>query len=149
MDPQGFSIFVFLAAIFNILFGVNDPGPLTEMPPPQPGGTAIELRVAGEIHVIPADQISSVQPVFNDQIGLPQVNLSFDSIGAARFGQITAGHLGQAMDLVVCDQVLMSPVIQEAITGGEILISGNFTVEEVTQIAQRITGQIPCGNAGR
>jgi preprotein translocase subunit SecD len=45
---------------------------------------------------------------------------------------------------VVCDQVLMSPVIQEPITGGQIVITGNFTSDETTLLVSQISGSTPC-----
>ena len=146
MGPAGFGIIAVLTAIVS---GVGSPNPPSTLLPPQTGGAEIVLRVSGEVFSIPAEQISAVQPVVNEMTGVPQIDLTFDTTAAARFGEITAAHLGQPMDLVVCDQVLMSPVIQEAITGGRIVISGNFTVEETTEIAQRIAGQIPCDASGR
>lgn len=40
--------------------------------------------------------------------------------------------------------VLMSPTIQEPISGGEIVIAGNFTPEETERYANQISGSIPC-----
>ena len=146
MGPAGFGI---VSVVTAIVSGTGNPNPPSAMLSPPTGGAEIVLRVAGEVFSIPAEQISAVQPVVNEMTGLPQIDLTFDAAAAARFGEITAGHLGQPMDLVVCDQVLMSPVIREAITGGRIMISGNFTLEETTEIAQRLAGHIPCDDSGR
>ena len=42
------------------------------------------------------------------------------------------------MEIRVDGRTLMSPVIREAITGGSVQVSGNFTVEEAADIAGRL-----------
>ena len=66
---------------------------------------------------------------------LPYVGLSFDSLGADRFAKVTSRNKGRRLAIVLDDKVQSAPVIREAITGGEAQISGNFTMDEATNLA--------------
>jgi preprotein translocase subunit SecD len=66
---------------------------------------------------------------------LPYVGLSFDSLGADRFAKLTSRNRGRRLAIVLDDKVQSAPVIREAITGGEAQISGNFTMDEATNLA--------------
>ncbi|WP_306044392.1 hypothetical protein [Nioella sp. MMSF_3534] len=137
MEPEGLGFLSGLVTALGGLVGATDTAP-------QPGGAVIELRVSGQEFIVPPEHILAVLASVNDITQMPQLELSFDASGATLFAEITAAHIGQEMDLVVCDQVLMSPVIQEPITGGQIVITGNFTVDETTLLASQISGSTPC-----
>lgn len=141
MEPEGLGFLSGLVTALGGLAGATDTAP---PPAPQPGGAVIELRVSGQEFAIPPEHILAVLAGVNDITQMPQLELSFDDSGAALFAEITAAHIGEAMDLVVCDQVLMSPVIQEPITGGQIVITGSFTSDETTLLASQISGSTPC-----
>lgn len=81
-----------------------------------------------------ADLIDA-QPAFDSRSGTPIVNFRFNIRGAQRFGQITTENLGRPLAIVLDNKVISSPVIQSPITGGSGQISGNFTVEQVNNLA--------------
>ena len=112
---------------------------------PMPGGAEIILTAQGQIYTIPADQIASVVARTGEFTGTPVVELELSAEGAALLAQVTTAHLNQQLDLAVCGDVLMSPTVREPITGGSLLISGGFSMEEATTLAGRIAGQVPCG----
>ncbi|MGI3185206.1 SecDF P1 head subdomain-containing protein [Nioella aestuarii] len=144
MEPEGLG---FLSGIVTALGGLAE-GTEGSLPPPpiipQPGGAAIELRLSGVEYAIAPESILAVLSGPNEITGVPQVELILDDQAATLFGQITTTHLGQEMDLIVCSRILVSPVIREPITGGRIMISGNFTPDETDQIAHQIAGGVPC-----
>ena len=112
---------------------------------PLPGGAEIVLTAQGQIYTIPADQIASVVARTGEFTGTPVVVLELSAEGAELLAQVTTAHLNQQLDLAVCGEVLMFPTVREPITGGSLLISGGFSMEEATTLAGRIAGQVPCG----
>mgnify|MGYP000069378829 CR=1 FL=1 len=84
--------------------------------------------------VVTGEELVDAQPAF-DQNGRPAVNFRFDASGARKFGDYTAANIGAPFAIVLDNEVISAPVIQSHIPGGSGIITGNFTVEESTQLA--------------
>ena len=112
---------------------------------PMPGDAEIILTAQGQSYFIPAEQIASVVARIGEFTGTPVIVLELSTEGAELLARVTTAHLNQQMDLAVCGEVLMSPTVREPITGGSLLLSGGFSMEEATTLAGRIAGQVPCG----
>lgn len=84
--------------------------------------------------VVTGEQLVDAQPSF-DQNGRPAVSFRFDTTGARKFGTYTAENIGAPFAIVLDDEVISAPTIQSAIPGGSGIITGNFTVEESTNLA--------------
>ncbi len=84
--------------------------------------------------VVSGEDLVDAQPAF-DQNGRPAVNFRFNPSGARKFGDYTAQNIGQPFAIVLDDEVISAPVIQSAIPGGSGIITGNFSVEESTDLA--------------
>lgn len=84
--------------------------------------------------VVTGEELVDAQPAF-DQNGRPAVNFRFDATGARKFGDYTAANIGAPFAIVLDEEVISAPVIQSHIPGGSGIITGNFTVEESTQLA--------------
>ena len=84
--------------------------------------------------VVGGDELTDAQPSF-DQNGRPAVSFRFNPSGARAFGDYTAAHIGEPFAIVLDDEVISAPVIQSHIAGGSGIITGNFTVEESTNLA--------------
>ena len=84
--------------------------------------------------VVSGEDLVDAQPAF-DQNGRPAVNFRFNPSGARKFGDYTAANIGQPFAIVLDDEVISAPVIQSAIPGGSGIITGNFTIEESTDLA--------------
>ena len=84
--------------------------------------------------VVTGEDLVDAQPSF-DQNGNPAVNFRFNTSGARRFGDYTADNIGSPFAIVLDDEVVSAPVIQSHIPGGSGIITGNFTVEESTNLA--------------
>jgi preprotein translocase subunit SecD len=84
--------------------------------------------------VVSGEDLVDAQPAF-DQNGRPAVNFRFNPSGARKFGDYTAANIGQPFAIVLDDEVISAPVIQSAIPGGSGIITGNFSVEESTDLA--------------
>ncbi len=84
--------------------------------------------------VVSGEELVDAQPAF-DQNGRPAVNFRFNPTGARKFGDYTAENVGSPFAIVLDDEVISAPVIQSHIAGGSGIITGNFTVEDSTQLA--------------
>ena len=84
--------------------------------------------------VVTGEQLTDSQPSF-DQNGRPAVTFRFNPGGARAFGDYTAANIGSPFAIVLDDEVISAPVIQSHIPGGSGIITGNFTVEESTNLA--------------
>ncbi|MQY44294.1 protein translocase subunit SecD [Epibacterium sp. SM1969] len=84
--------------------------------------------------VVTGEELVDAQPAF-DQNGRPAVNFRFNPAGARKFGDYTAENIGTPFAIVLDDEVVSAPVIQSHIPGGSGIITGNFTIEESTNLA--------------
>ncbi|MDC0656428.1 protein translocase subunit SecD [Leisingera sp. SS27] len=95
--------------------------------------------------VVTGEDLVDAQPSF-DQNGRPAVTFRFNTSGARRFGDYTAENIGSPFAIVLDDEVVSAPVIQSHIPGGSGIITGNFTVEESTNLAVLLrAGALPAG----
>ncbi|MCC1491601.1 protein translocase subunit SecD [Cognatishimia sp. F0-27] len=84
--------------------------------------------------VVTGEELVDAQPSF-DQNGRPAVNFRFNPSGARAFGDYTAQNIGNPFAIVLDEEVISAPTIQSHIPGGSGIITGNFTVEESTNLA--------------
>lgn len=84
--------------------------------------------------VVTGEELVDAQPAF-DQNGQPAVNFRFNTAGARKFGDYTAQNIGAPFAIVLDDEVISAPVIRSHIPGGSGIITGNFSVEESTNLA--------------
>ena len=95
--------------------------------------------------VVTGEQLVDAQPSF-DQNGRPAVNFRFNPTGARKFGDYTAENIGSPFAIVLDQEVISAPVIQSHIPGGSGIITGNFTIEESTNLAILLrAGALPAG----
>lgn len=120
-------------------------GPGNEILPsadPREPGTFYILERAP---VVTGEQLVNAQPDF-DQNGRPAVAFQFNPTGARQFGDYTAMNVGNPFAIVLDGEVISAPVIQSHIPGGSGIITGNFTVEESTNLAVLLrAGALPAG----
>lgn len=81
---------------------------------------------------------------FDPQSYKPVVNLHFDSTGSTLFEQITGRNVGKQLAIYLDGSPISEPKVNEAISGGSAIITGNFTIEEAKQMVQRLnSGALP------
>lgn len=74
----------------------------------------------------------------------PMVSVKFNEEGAKLFAEITRANVGRQLGIFLDGELLSSPVVNEAITGGTAVISGSFTAEEARALAQNLSfGALP------
>lgn len=81
------------------------------------------------------ESLTNAQPAFDQQTGRSVVSFSFDTRGAIIFGDITSKNVGKRFAIILDNQVITAPVIQQPITGGSGQISGSFTPQSANDLA--------------
>lgn len=87
-----------------------------------------------DVPVVTGEELTDARPDF-DQNGRPAVSFRFNPTGARKFGDYTAANVGQLFAIVLDDEVISAPRINQHIPGGSGIITGNFTVESSTNLA--------------
>ena len=105
--------------------------------------TGEELKVSKKI-ILSGDNLLDAQPRVDNQNNQPIVSFTLDRYGAQKFGKTTTENVGKRLAIVLDNKVISAPVIREAITGGSGTISGNFSFQEVTDLALLLrSGALP------
>ena len=105
--------------------------------------TGEELKVSKKI-ILSGENLVDAQPRVDNQSSQPIVSFSLDRYGAQKFGKTTTNNIGKRLAIVLDENIISAPVIREAITGGSGTISGNFTFQEVTDLALLLrSGALP------
>ena len=88
--------------------------------------------------------VEGAQLVFDQTTGAPQVSLQFDGEGAKLFAEITERNVGRPLAIFLDNELVEMPTVQEAITGGQAQITGDFTLEEARTMVERFNaGALP------
>lgn len=95
----------------------------------------------GGIVFAPGD-IADVKVVYPPW-GTATVQIDFTPDGHRRFGEATAGRVGQELPIILDGHQLSAPILREAIAGNSVQIAGSFSSEEATTTAERIKGHQP------
>ncbi|MCQ2134613.1 MAG: protein translocase subunit SecDF [Bacteroidales bacterium] len=76
--------------------------------------------------------------------GAPTVSMTMNAEGANKWARITKDNIGKQVAIVLDGLVYSYPTVQSEITGGSSQISGNFTVEEATDLTNVLkSGKLP------
>lgn len=98
-------------------------------------GTPGEVLVDGE-NVADADKAYQNSSIV--------VTLNFDGAGAQAFADATANNIGKQIGIYMDDMCISAPTVQNAITNGQAVITGDFTAEEAEDLAAKIrAGSLP------
>ncbi|MBI2008266.1 protein translocase subunit SecD [Candidatus Amesbacteria bacterium] len=77
----------------------------------------------------------------NQISGTPSVGIEFTPQGAKKFAEITKRNINKPLAIFLDDRLVSAPNVQQEITGGQAVISGNFTVDQ----AKRLVVQLNAG----
>ena len=84
------------------------------------------------------------QLVFNQTTNQPYVGLEFNKEGGEIFAELTRNNIGKTLAIYLDGVPISIPRVQEEIIGGKAQISGDFTLDEAKQLAQRLNaGALP------
>ena len=81
---------------------------------------------------------------FNQQTGSPEVNLQFTEQGGEKFAALTKRNIGRQVAIFLDETPLSAPVVQTEIVGGNAVINGQFTLDEVKNMVLTLNaGALP------
>jgi preprotein translocase subunit SecD len=99
---------------------------------------AVKRRV-----MVSGDMLTDAKQSF-DQDGRPDIDITFNTTGARRFGRATQENVNKPFAIILDDKVLSAPNINEPILGGRANISGSFTVQSAHDLAVSLaSGKLP------
>ena len=101
------------------------------------------LKVSKRI-VMSGENLVDAQPSIQNQNNEPTVSFKLDRLGAQKFGRTTTDNVGKRLAIVLDGKIISAPNINEPITSGNGMISGNFTFQEATDLALLLrSGALP------
>ena len=105
--------------------------------------TGEEIVVSKRV-IISGDNLIDAKPRFDNINQEPIVAFTLNRLGSQRFGQATTKNIGKRLAIILDNQAISAPVIQDSITGGQGTISGNFTFQSATDLALLLrSGALP------
>ncbi len=141
-DPERLKALLGETAQLEFRFLAN-PGDsdVIQLPLREAGGELVDVerRV-----IVSGEDLIDAQPSFDQQTNQPIVTFRFNVSGAQRFGEATTRNVGRQLAIVLDEEVISAPRVQSPITGGAGQITGNFSVQEVNDLAVLLrSGALP------
>ncbi len=101
------------------------------------------LKISKRI-VMSGENLIDAQPSIQNQQNEPTVSFTLDRLGAQKFGRATTDNVGKRLAIILDGKIISAPNINEPITSGNGVISGNFTFQEATDLALLLrSGALP------
>jgi len=105
--------------------------------------TGEKLKISKRI-VMSGENLIDAQPSIQNQQNEPTVSFTLDRLGAQKFGRATTDNVGKRLAIILDGKIISAPNINEPITSGKGMISGNFTFQEATDLALLLrSGALP------
>ena len=102
-----------------------------------------KLKISKRI-VMSGENLIDAQPSIQNQQNEPTVSFTLDRLGSQKFGRATTDNVGKRLAIVLDGKIISAPTINEPITSGKGVISGNFTFQEATDLALLLrSGALP------
>lgn len=102
-----------------------------------PSATLVPTNLTG------AD-LESADVTFESNTGSPVISLQFTEEGGKKFAEITKRNIGQQLPILLDNQIISAPKVEEEINGGKAQISGSFTIDEAKNLAIQLNaGALP------
>ena len=88
--------------------------------------------------------LKSADVRFDQTTGKPVVSLEFSQEGGKKFAELTGRNVGKALPIILDNEIVSQPVVQEVITQGSAQITGDFTTDEAKKLAIQLNaGALP------
>ena len=92
--------------------------------------------VVEKLASVSGDRIRNAYPSRGGQTGLDiVVSLEFDAAGTRSFAEVTTQHTGELLAIILDNKIQSAPRINEPIPSGNAQISGSFSFDEATYLA--------------
>lgn len=108
------------------------------------GTSTLDFIKAYEMTPLTGRYLDKAGLVFDQTTNKPQIELTFNDAGAKLFAQITKANVGKQVAIFLDGLPISAPRVNEEITGGKAVITGNFTVDEARTLVGRLNaGALP------
>ncbi len=93
--------------------------------------------------VVGGDRLIDAGTTFQEG-GSPAVTFRFDTLGARKFAKATSQNIDRRLAIVLDGMIISAPTIQSPITGGNGIITGQFTTAQAAELAMLLrAGALP------
>ncbi len=129
--------------------GINNPREAAELIGKTAQLVFAEVEEASpSANFIPTDltgaDLSRADVVFDQTTGKPAVGLEFSQEGALKFEILTEKNIGKPVAIILDNELVSAPIVQEKIAGGQAQITGSFTLDEAKNLAIQLNaGALP------
>jgi hypothetical protein len=72
---------------------------------------------------------------YNDQ---PEILFQFNNIGSKKWAKMTRDNVGKYLAIIFDDVVVTAPLVHSPIEGGQVSLSGGFTLSQANALAQQL-----------
>jgi SecD/SecF fusion protein len=94
--------------------------------------------------VLSGDVITNAKQEFGQNQATAEVSMSMNGAGSTEWSRITRENINKSIAIVLDGYVYSFPTVNDEIKGGRSSISGNFTLEEATDLANVLkSGKMP------
>ena len=88
--------------------------------------------------------LKSANVVFDSNTGKPAISIEFNEEGANKFENITEKNVGKPLAIILDNDIVSAPIVNEKISGGQAQISGTFTLDEAKKLEIQLNaGALP------
>jgi len=102
--------------------------------------TGLDFKPTG----LTGKDLSKSEVKFDPNSGQPTVGLEFSTEGTKKFADITSRNVGKPVAIFLDQLPVTAPNVQEPITTGDAIISGQFTLEEAKKLSIQLNaGALP------
>ena len=147
---DSFRVIVELPGIQNISEAINLIGKTAQLdfrdlpPGASPSAELLDTLSQFQQTGLTGRDLKNSQVKFDPNSGQPQVGLEFTADGAKKFADITQRNVNRVVGIFLDDLPITLPKVNEPITSGEAVISGNFTLDEAKKLSIQLNaGALP------
>jgi len=116
--------------------------PIFEELPPE--STASAQIIGFQVTDLTGKDLEKAGVTFEENASAPQISLKFTDEGAEKFAEITGRNVGKPLAIFLDNEVISAPRVNEQISGGNAVITGQFTLEQAKNLAIQLNaGALP------
>ncbi|MCD7970473.1 MAG: protein translocase subunit SecDF [Alistipes sp.] len=105
---------------------------------------AIKSNTRDGLPPLDGGAIMEARPQYSQYGSAAEVHMTMNGEGATKWARLTADNINGFIAVVLDGFVYSAPVVRNEITGGSSVISGNFTIQEATDLANVLkSGKLP------
>ncbi|MFK7812541.1 MAG: hypothetical protein AB8B59_08605 [Maribacter sp.] len=82
--------------------------------------------------------IKKVKTIISRYTSQPEIAIRFTKKGSIIFHQLTKENIGKPIAIVLDKKIVYLPIVQSEISGGRVVISGDFSIQEIDEMANRL-----------